>query len=239
MGLSSFDQLSAFRECPEFLAHVSMNYPVYGGRGLTTQLFPGFLALESAISFCLAGCVGCLLSPETNLHGSLRARESVNKVLLDAFFSDRIVGAAARGNAVARVCYPGTGIGCTCDWADNTRVIDERIGPGRPSDNLHPAPSHPSRRGRGSYRASGIPGYQRRECLDAAPGLFTGHGDPAASPCADAVLIAGHAKRYCDGTADFVVDLLVLAVEDAQMGGGSPRTVAVVSPWLTDVELTL
>jgi hypothetical protein len=128
MGLPSFDQLAAFRECPEFLAHVSASYPVYGGRGLATQLFPGFQALESAIGFCLAGCVGCLLSPETNLHGSLRARESVNKVLLDAFFGEVIVGKATRGESVARACYPATGVGCTCNYAESARVAASALG---------------------------------------------------------------------------------------------------------------
>jgi|GEM_PF-4756488 len=128
MGLSSFDQLAAFRECPEFLAHVSANYPVYGARGLTTVLFPGFQALESAVGFCLAGCVGCLLSPETNLHGSLRARESVNKVLLDAFFGEVVVAKATRGDSVARACYPATGVGCTCDWNTSARVAASALG---------------------------------------------------------------------------------------------------------------
>ena len=128
LGLDSFDRLAALRECPEFLAHITATYPAYGGRSLATQVFPSYQALESAIGFCLAGCVGCLLSPETNLHGSLRARESVNKTLLDAFFGETIVGATNRGNPVARVCYPGTGVGCTCPWTDYTRVIASALG---------------------------------------------------------------------------------------------------------------
>jgi|GEM_PF-5162552 len=36
-----------------------------------------------------------------------------------------------------------------------------------------------------------------------------------------------------------LVDLLALAVEDAQMRAGGNPTVAVISPWLSDVELTL
>ncbi len=42
-----------------------------------------FQALESAVGFCLHGCVECVVVREQNIHRILTAKETVNKLLLD------------------------------------------------------------------------------------------------------------------------------------------------------------
>jgi hypothetical protein len=120
MAIGSFDETAALRECPEFIAHVSAKYACYGGNGLVGSAeFPVFQALESACGYCLAGCVGCVVAPESNLHGSLNARETVNKALLDAYYRRVIVES---GSSTARACYPASGPACTCSWGQHKRI---------------------------------------------------------------------------------------------------------------------
>ena len=116
LGIASFDETAALRECPEFLAYISQSYAVYNGYALVgSGDFPAYQALESACGYCLAGCVGCVTAPESNLHGNLNARESVNKTLLDAFYRRVIVES---GTSEAAVCYPAAGPAHTCAWTD-------------------------------------------------------------------------------------------------------------------------
>ena len=116
-GISSFDSLGFLQACPEYIAAVSSAalQPLVG-----SPQFPVYQALESAFGFCLAGCVGCLVSPETNLHGSLEARETVNKVLLDAFYRRTICEANTPTSAV---CYPAVGPSRTCECTQWTSVL--------------------------------------------------------------------------------------------------------------------
>jgi hypothetical protein len=117
LGLRSFDDLGAIQACPEYIAHLSSmrGQPLVG-----SPQFPVYQALESAFGFCVLGCVGCLVAPETNLHGSLEARESVNKPLLDAFYRRTICEAKS---AVANVCYPAEGPSRTCECSQWTTIL--------------------------------------------------------------------------------------------------------------------
>lgn len=117
VGLTSFDHLAILQACPEFVAYLSneRGAPLVGSPD-----FPVFQALESAFGFCLSGCIGCLVAPETNLHGSLEARETVNKVLLDAFYR-RLVCEA--NSTASTVCYPATGPSRTCGCQEWTLVL--------------------------------------------------------------------------------------------------------------------
>lgn len=117
MAITSFDHLAVLQACPEFVAFLSSERgtPLVGSPD-----FPGFQALESAFGFCMSGCIGCLVAPETNLHGSLEARETVNKVLLDAFYRRTICEANSNASAV---CYPGTGPSRTCACHEWTAVL--------------------------------------------------------------------------------------------------------------------
>lgn len=120
LGVASFDETAPLRECPEFLAYISAEYPCYDGQSLVGRAeFPVFQALESASGYCLAGCVGCVVAPESNLHGSLNARETVNKTLLDAFYRRVVVES---GSGAGRACYPASGPACTCAWGEQKRV---------------------------------------------------------------------------------------------------------------------
>jgi hypothetical protein len=122
IGLTSFDHLGVLRDSPEFIAQLGLDYgaPLVGG-----PEFPVYQALESAAAFCLAGCIGCLLAPETNLHGSLNTKESVNKTLLDAYYR-RLV--CESGGPACDTCYPASGPARTCDWRDHTRVRASALG---------------------------------------------------------------------------------------------------------------
>jgi hypothetical protein len=126
MNIPAFDHLAALQECPEFLAHASARYPCYKGVALVgSSAFPVFQALESALGFCLDGCVACVISPESNLHGSLSARESVSKTLLDAFYRRVVVEA---GTALSTACYPATGPSRTCAWGEQGRTAASALG---------------------------------------------------------------------------------------------------------------
>jgi hypothetical protein len=117
LGLDSFDRLGIVHACPEYIVQLSA---VRGQPLVGSAQFPVFQALESAFGFCLSGCVGCLVAPETNLHGSLEARETVNKVLLDAFYRRTICEA---NTSAAVVCYPANGPSRTCECAQWTAVL--------------------------------------------------------------------------------------------------------------------
>lgn len=123
IGLTSFDHLGVLRDVPEFIAQLGVDYgtPLVG----RTLEFPVYQALESAAGFCLAGCIACLLAPEANLHGSLNAKESVNKTLLDAFYRCAV---CEGGGPVCDVCYPASGPARTCAWRDHTRVRASALG---------------------------------------------------------------------------------------------------------------
>ena len=86
LRIASFDHVAAFQACPEFLALVS-EYPCHRPAQLISPTaYPTFQALESAVGFCLHGCVECVVAPEQNIHGILTAKETVNKLLLDAAY---------------------------------------------------------------------------------------------------------------------------------------------------------
>ncbi len=58
-------------------------YPCHRAAQLISPAaYPTFQALESAVGFCLRGCVECVVAPEQNIHGILTAKETVNKLLL-------------------------------------------------------------------------------------------------------------------------------------------------------------
>jgi hypothetical protein len=122
LGLTSFDQLGVLRENPEFLAWLSSGYgvPLVGSPD-----YPVYQALESAAGFCFGGCVGCIVSPETNLHGSLNAANTVNKPLLDAFYRRSV---CEGGGTLCDVCYPGNGPSRTVVWGRQSRAAAASLG---------------------------------------------------------------------------------------------------------------
>jgi hypothetical protein len=123
MGLGSFDLISALHECPEFLAYISEEYSCYSGAALVgSPEFPVYQALESAVGFCFSGCVACVLSPETDIHGILNAKERVNKLLLDAFY--RRVVCEVTGSPI----YPANGPARTALWGEHLRVCASALG---------------------------------------------------------------------------------------------------------------
>jgi hypothetical protein len=117
LGLGSFDRLGIIHACPEYIAQLSK---MRGKAFVGNAQFPVFQALESAFGFCLSGCVGCLVAPETNLHGSLEAKETVNKVLLDAFYRRTVCEADTSASVV---CYPANGPSRTCECTQWTSVL--------------------------------------------------------------------------------------------------------------------
>ncbi|MCX6027109.1 MAG: hypothetical protein NTY23_12790 [Chloroflexi bacterium] len=115
LGLRSFDHSIPLQACPEFLAYVSQ-YPCYAGAALVpSPTYPSFQALESAMGFCVDGCINCVVSPEQNLRGVLTAKDTVSKLLLDAAY--RFVVCEAAGST-GNLCYPGTSTGRTENWDD-------------------------------------------------------------------------------------------------------------------------
>jgi hypothetical protein len=117
LAINSFDNTAFLQSCPEYIVYFTAqrNQPLIG-----TPQFPSFQALESAFGFCLCGCIGCLVSPETNLHGSLESKESVNKTLLDAFYRRTICEA---NTTTSNTCYPATGPSRTCACEEWTTVL--------------------------------------------------------------------------------------------------------------------
>ena len=111
--LPSFDNLLPFQACPEFLVHAS-RYPVYGSALVPTNIYPNFQSLESGMGFCVDGCVSCIVAPEQNIHGPLSAKDSVSKMLMDAFFRSEV---CESDDEVCRIVYPGTGQGRTEGYA--------------------------------------------------------------------------------------------------------------------------
>jgi hypothetical protein len=122
LGLTSFDQLGVLRENPEFLAWLSAGY---GVSLVGSPDYPVYQALESAVGFCFGGCVGCIISPETNLHGSLNAANTVNKPLLDAFYRRSV---CEGGGTLCDVCYPGDGPSRTVVWGRQSRTVAASLG---------------------------------------------------------------------------------------------------------------
>jgi hypothetical protein len=122
LGVESFDQLCVLHQSPEFLAQLSDEY---GCRLVGGAAFPVYQALESALGFCLSGCIACVVSPEANLHGSLNARDSVNKLLLDAFYRCSV---CESGEPYLDVCYPGRGAARTVAWGEHVRSAASALG---------------------------------------------------------------------------------------------------------------
>lgn len=125
MGLTSFDHTIPFQSCPEFLAHVS-RYPIYPGQDLVpSSSYPTFQALESAAGYCISGCVACLVAPEQNIHGQLNAKETVNKLLLDAMYRTVV---CQSGTTTANLLYPGTGTSRTVAWSQLLLTVASATG---------------------------------------------------------------------------------------------------------------
>lgn len=126
IGLNSFDHVIPFRFCPEFCAHLAGgNYPQYPQPLLGTPAYRTFQALESALSVCTHGCVACLVTPETDIHGGLEAGERVNKLLLDAYYRQCVCGDTSAAN---RLLYPGDGEARTATWPDLATVVTGATG---------------------------------------------------------------------------------------------------------------
>jgi hypothetical protein len=124
LGVDSYDRVLPFQACPEFLVHVS-GYPTHSSPLVPSALYPNFQSLESAMGFCVDGCVSCVVAPEQNVHGPLAAKDSVSKVLMDAFYRTEV---CERDDEVCRVVYPGTGPGRTELNADLALRVAEGLG---------------------------------------------------------------------------------------------------------------
>ena len=104
LRIASFDHVAAFQACPEFLALVS-EYPYHRPAQLISPTaYPTYQALESAVGFCLHGCVECVVAPEQNIHGILTAKETVNKLLLDSAYRTLV---CESGTPRGGITYPG------------------------------------------------------------------------------------------------------------------------------------
>ncbi len=127
LGLSSMDHALVVQQCPEFLVWLSQ-HPLYADMPIVpSRDVPNFQALESALGCCIDGCVGCVVAPEQNLRGVLSARDTVSKLLLDAFYRTVVCEA---DTPLAQVCYPGTGPGRTELWPDLAKRVASAIGVG-------------------------------------------------------------------------------------------------------------
>jgi hypothetical protein len=125
LGISSIDHILPLQACPEFLAH-SSRYGCHAGWELVpSSPYPTFQALESAMAFCVDGCVACVVAPEQNLRGVLGARDTVSKLILDAAY--RIVVCQSAGS-IPSVTYPGTGPGRTELWPDLALRVASALG---------------------------------------------------------------------------------------------------------------
>jgi len=84
------------------------------------------------MGLCIDGCVSCVVAPEQNLHGVLAAKETVSKLLLDAFYR-RLVCDSTHPEAALR--YPGTLPARTVHWSDLAGALATGMGrslPGAP-----------------------------------------------------------------------------------------------------------
>jgi len=118
-----FDNCAAFQACPEFLANLG-TYDVYSASWqIPSPQYPSFQALESSVGFCHHGCVQCVLAPEQNLHGTLTARDTVNKLLLDVVYRDVVCM-----SETAASTYPATGTGRTCSFEEVALVVSSAVG---------------------------------------------------------------------------------------------------------------
>jgi hypothetical protein len=125
LRLASMDHALVVQQCPEFLMWLSA-YPVYVDAALVpSREVPNFQALESAVGCCIDGCIACVVAPEQNLRGVLSARDTVSKLLLDAFYRTLVCDA---GTPLAEICYPGTGPGRTELWADLAMRVASAVG---------------------------------------------------------------------------------------------------------------
>jgi hypothetical protein len=125
LACASFDHAAFLQTCPEFLAFVG-HYSRYAAEALIgSPDFPTFQALESAASYCLYGCVDCVIAPEQNLRGSLHAKESVNKLLLDACY--RVV-VCESPHPLSALAYPGTGPARSVPWPNLAIVVTAALG---------------------------------------------------------------------------------------------------------------
>lgn len=121
LGCGSFDHTALLQAAPEFLAHLG-SFPAHDAHRLVgSPDLPTFQAVESAVGYCLCGCVSCVVSPEQNRRGVLSARETVNKLLLDACFR-RLVSEPNPDS------YPATGPGRTVDWAALPATVASALG---------------------------------------------------------------------------------------------------------------
>lgn len=120
LNLSSVDYVLPFQACPEFLVFISQSPGFPTSPLVPSDRYPTFQALESAFGFCLDGCIACVVSPEQNLHGVLTAKDSVSKLLLDAFYRSTVCEYPA---PLYQTLYPGTGPGRTTDWRDLSSVV--------------------------------------------------------------------------------------------------------------------
>lgn len=126
LACGSFDHTALLQAAPEFLAHLG-NYPVHGQQRLVgSPDLPTFQAVESAVGYCLFGCVSCVVSPDQNLRGILTARETVNKLLLDACYRRLVCEPDG-------ATYPGGGLARTVGWAELPTVVASALG--RPADS--------------------------------------------------------------------------------------------------------
>ena len=125
LQIASFDHVAVFQACPEFLALVS-EYPCHRPAQLISPTaYPTFQALESAVGFCLHGCVECVVAPEQNIHGILTAKETVNKLLLDSAYRTLV---CESGTPRAGITYPGNGPGRTVPWPDLAMCVAAALG---------------------------------------------------------------------------------------------------------------
>ncbi|BBM87120.1 DEAD/DEAH box helicase [Candidatus Uabimicrobium amorphum] len=125
-GMKSFDHILPFQYCPEFIAYVSSEYSCYqNARLVGSEFYPVYQSLESAMGFCISGCISCILSPEQNIHGSLNAQETVNKLVLDALYRYLICSSE---EPETRLRYPGTEMAHTILWEDLGQVVASCMG---------------------------------------------------------------------------------------------------------------
>lgn len=129
MQLDSYDDMVAFQICPEFLAYLTsptVNYPAYAGQQLIgSPEYPTFQSLESAMGMCLSGCLECVVAPEQNIHGPLAAVISVNKLLLDSLYRERV---CQTGAPVCDAAYPGAGPARTTRWRELALTVAAATG---------------------------------------------------------------------------------------------------------------
>lgn len=125
LGLTSIDHVLPFQACPEFLAHASQ-YTVHAAlRLVPSPDYSTFQALESAMGFCIDGCIACVVAPEQNIKGVLSAKDTVSKLLLDAMYRTLVCESNSPWTGLV---YPGTGPGRTETWARMAQIVASAVG---------------------------------------------------------------------------------------------------------------